>query len=69
MQTQKAKGYVKLCACKCGGVIAPTKRGNGVRRKGEYARFISGHQSRVKPKSGSRGWHEPWYYEQRKQSI
>lgn len=55
-----------LCECGCRAEIKPAKAKNGLRRKGEYARFITGHQSRVKPKSGSLGWHEPWYYEQRR---
>lgn len=37
----------------------------GKRRKGEYPRFVVGHQSRVRPKDGSNGWHAPWYYEER----
>lgn len=54
-----------LCECGCKTPIQPTKSKNYLRRKGEYARFISGHQSRVRSASG-KDWHEPWYFAARK---
>lgn len=53
------------CACGCGTAIKPAKKNNGLRRKGEFAKYVTGHRSRLPNAAGKGGWHEPWWYERR----
>jgi hypothetical protein len=57
----------RKCACGCG---EPTKIAKMTNRRwnrvaGEPVKFLPGHNTRLKPKGDTRGWHEPWWYEAR----
>lgn len=62
---------MRLCDCKCGKPTKVAKRTDRRwgRVKGKGARFLPGHHVRVRPREGTRGWHEPSYYERREASV
>lgn len=56
------------CACGCGEPTKVPKKTDSRwgRVAGVPSKFISGHHTRLKPKEGAKGWHEPWWYERAK---